>query len=165
MTFATPTVVGQADYERIVPWRAWASQLDLVLKMMIPGNISVLLVDDDVDDQEIFLLTMQDTGTGVECEFASDGLQALAKLGGAYQPHLIFIDINMPKMNGMELLAELKQNPRLVQTPIYMYSTSDQKEIVTKCMELGASGFMKKSPDMEELRREFSQVIDNRLAL
>lgn len=134
--------------------------------MMIPGNISILLVDDDVDDQEIFLLTMQDTRADVECEFACDGFQALEKLGGeAYQPHLIFIDINMPKMNGMELLAELKQNPNLVKTPIYMYSTSDQKEIVTKCMELGASGFMKKSPDIEELRREFNHVIDNRPVL
>ncbi|WP_426294894.1 response regulator [Dyadobacter endophyticus] len=136
------------------------------MKTMIPGNISILLVDDDVDDQEIFLLTMQDTGTGVECEFACDGIQALEKLGeGGYQPHLIFIDINMPKMNGMELLTALKQNPRLGKTPVYMYSTSDQKEIVTKCMELGASGFMKKSPDIEELRREFSSVIDNRLPL
>jgi len=133
---------------------------------MIPGNISILLVDDDVDDQEIFLLTMQDTGAGVNCEFACDGIQALEKLGaGAYQPHLIFIDINMPKMNGMELLAELKQNPRLIEIPIYMYSTSDQKEIVSKCMELGASGFMKKSPDIDELRREFTQLIDNRTAL
>ncbi len=132
--------------------------------MMIPGNISILLVDDDVDDQQIFLLTMQDTGAGVECEFACDGIQALEKLG-SYQPNLIFIDINMPKMNGMELLAELKQNPRLTQTPIYMYSTSDQREIVTRCMELGASGFMKKSPDIEELRREFIQVIDNRPVL
>lgn len=116
--------------------------------------------------RRFFLLTMQDTGAGVSCEFACDGIQALEKLGGdSYQPHLIFIDINMPKMNGMELLAELKQNPRLVETPIYMYSTSDQKEIVTKCMELGASGFMKKSPDMEELRREFTQLIDNRTTL
>ncbi|OJV14774.1 MAG: response regulator [Dyadobacter sp. 50-39] len=134
--------------------------------MMKSGNISILLVDDDVDDQEIFLLTMQDTGAGVNCEFACDGIQALEKLGGnSYNPHLIFIDINMPKMNGMELLAELKQNPRLTGTPIYMYSTSDQKEIVTKCMELGASGFMKKSPDIEELRKGFTQLIDNRIAL
>ncbi|WP_106593960.1 response regulator [Dyadobacter jiangsuensis] len=133
--------------------------------MMIRGNIMIFLVDDDVDDQEIFLLTMQDTGADVECEFACDGIQALEKLGGdSYQPHLIFIDINMPKMNGMELLVELKQNPRLVKTPIYMYSTSDQKEIVTKCMELGASGFMKKSPDINELRRDFSQLIDSRMA-
>jgi CheY-like chemotaxis protein len=150
----------QSDYPEDPP------TFELIAKMMIPGNISILLVDDDVDDQEIFLLTMQDTGVGVKCEFASDGVQALEKLGvDAYQPHLIFIDINMPKMNGMELLAELKQNPRLVKTPIYMYSTSDQKEIVTKCMELGASGFMKKSPDIEELRRGFTQLIDNRLAL
>lgn len=142
------------------------TDLEFIDKEMIPGNISILLVDDDVDDQEIFLLTMQDTGAGVKCDFACDGIQALEKLGGdAYQPHLIFIDINMPKMNGMELLAELKQNPRLVQTPIYMYSTSDQKEIVTRCIELGASGFMKKSPDIEELRREFTQLIDSRITV
>ncbi|GGM95138.1 response regulator [Dyadobacter beijingensis] len=128
-----------------------------------PGNISILLVDDDVDDQEIFLLTVRDTGKEVDCEFACDGIQALQKLGeGAYAPHVIFIDINMPKMNGMELLAELKQDPRLRETPVYMYSTSDQKEIVTRCMELGASGFMKKTPDIDELRREFIQVIDKR---
>ncbi|MGG7664599.1 response regulator [Dyadobacter sp. BHUBP1] len=144
----------------------WFGQpLAFICKLMIPENISILLVDDDVDDQEIFLLTMQDTGADVECEFACDGIQALEKLGGeSYQPHLIFIDINMPKMNGMELLVELKRNPRLVKIPIYMYSTSDQKEIVTKCMELGASGFMKKSPDIEEMRRDFSQLIDSRIA-
>ncbi|ACT92710.1 response regulator [Dyadobacter fermentans] len=134
--------------------------------MKTPGNISILLVDDDIDDQEIFLLTIQDTGTNVACDFACDGIQALQKLGEpAYKPNLIFIDINMPKMNGMELLAELKQNPRLDGTPIYMYSTSDQREIVTRCMELGASGFMKKSPDIEELRRDFINVIDKRTAI
>jgi CheY-like chemotaxis protein len=131
--------------------------------MTAPGNISILLVDDDIDDQEIFLITMQETGTDVACEFACDGLQALEKLGeSAFQPHLIFIDINMPKMNGIELLAELKQNPRLRETPIYMYSTSDQKEIVSRCLELGASGFMKKNPDITELKREFINLIGNR---
>ncbi|MCF0074734.1 response regulator [Dyadobacter sp. CY261] len=134
--------------------------------MKTPGNISILLVDDDIDDQEIFLLTMQDTGNEVECEFACDGIQALEKLARiAYEPHLIFIDINMPKMNGIELLAELKQNPRLDRTPMYMYSTSDQQEIVARCLELGASGFMKKSPDIEHLRRDFQHVIDNRAVL
>lgn len=132
----------------------------------MPANLSVFLVDDDIDDQEIFLLTMQETGTDVECEFANDGIQALEKLDNpSVQPHLIFIDINMPKMNGMELLAELKQNPRLIGTPIYMYSTSDQKEIVTRCMELGASGFMKKNPDIHELRRDFIRVIGNHAVL
>lgn len=130
--------------------------------MKEPGNISILLVDDDVDDQEIFLLTMRETGSDVACEFANDGIHALEKLAEpAFRPNLIFIDINMPKMNGIELLAELKQNPQLHQTPIFMYSTSDQKEIVTRCMELGASGFMRKNPDIDELRREFIKVIGN----
>ena len=100
---------------------------------------------------------------GYTVDEAMNGLEALEKL--LITPaDLLIVDINMPKMNGMELLVELKQNPRLVKTPIYMYSTSDQKEIVAKCMELGASGFMKKSPDIEEMRRDFFQLIDSRLA-
>lgn len=130
------------------------------------GNICVLLVDDDIDDQEIFLLTLQEAGTAVECTFANDGIHALQKLEeSALQPHFIFIDINMPKMNGIELLAELKRNPRLAATPIIMYSTSEQHGIVSKCMELGASGFIKKNPDVNELKRQFIRLIDNRIAL
>jgi CheY-like chemotaxis protein len=127
-------------------------------------RITVFLVDDDVDDQEIFSLAMKEASQHVDCLFANDGVQALRKLKDPdFSPDIIFLDINMPKMNGLELLTELNRRPPLA-ADIFMYSTTDEKEIVGQCIELGASGFIKKHIDTDELREEFKKIIEPVLA-
>ncbi len=123
-------------------------------------RIIVFLIDDDLDDQEIFSYIISDAYAHAECVFADDGLYALEKIQDvSFVPHIIFIDINMPRMNGIEILKEIKKIKRFSNTYVYMYSTSKEKAVVEACEKLGASGFIKKHIDTDIAKQEFKSII------
>ncbi|RFS15093.1 response regulator [Emticicia sp. C21] len=123
-------------------------------------KITVFLIDDDVDDQEIFAFILSDAFPQVDCVFANDGLDALEKLQDvSFNPGIIFIDINMPRMNGLEILKEIKKVKRFSKTPVYMYSTSNENKVVEQSRELGATGFIKKHIDTDVAKEEFQHII------
>jgi len=119
------------------------------------------IIDDDLDDQEIFTLVTHEISDNVECIFANDGMQALNKLktDASFTPGLIFIDINMPKVNGMQCLSEIKKIKRLQHIPVYMYSTSAEQAIVEQCKNYGAAGFIKKHIDTNDLKTDLEKII------
>jgi CheY-like chemotaxis protein len=107
--------------------------------------LKCFLIDDDPDDQEIFTMAVMELSASIRCYFAEDGVKALEKLvKGDFLPHCIFIDINMPRMNGIECLEQIKSNSRLKPVPVCMVSTSADPEIVAKAKELGAKDFIVK---------------------
>jgi CheY-like chemotaxis protein len=89
---------------------------------------------------------------------ANNGKEALGILGNSVSlPDLIFLDINMPVMNGLECLIEIVKNPRTNTIPVVILSSAfEQAEHSRK---LGAKGFIKKSPDLKELRTELHRII------
>ena len=119
------------------------------------------IIDDDLDDQEIFLLVVRQISNDVECIFANDSMQALNKLktDASFTPDLIFIDINMPKVNGIKCLSEIKKINRLQHIPVYMYSTSAEQAIVERCESYGATGFIKKHIDTSDLKADLEKII------
>lgn len=130
-------------------------------------EISCLLVDDDTDDQEIFGLALHQVDPSVKCVFANDGTRALELFDGdqSYIPEIIFIDMNMPRMNGLECLKEIRKIKRLNKIPIYMYSTAGDIGIMEKCKLHGATDFMVKSASMAELEKTLSRIISpNKIA-
>ena len=124
-------------------------------------KILTFLIDDDTDDQEVFSMAMEEAHSSVKCIFANDGVYALEKfsIDNSFVPDLIFIDINMPRMNGVQCLAEIKKIPSVKNVPAYMYSTSAEPEIVAECMKLGAAGFIKKEISIDELQKRFFQIL------
>jgi CheY-like chemotaxis protein len=119
-----------------------------------------LLTDDDEDDQEIFSMAIKETDPHAQCVFANDGVYAPEELerDNSFIPSVIFIDINMPRMNGIQCLSEIKKLSRLQHVPSYIYSTSAEKPIVDECLRLGASGFIKKLISIEELQKQLLRV-------
>ncbi len=119
------------------------------------------MIDDDTDDQEVFCMTLEKINPFVKCEFADDGVLALQKLrkGSTFLPDLIFIDINMPRMNGIDCLAEIKKLAHLANVPTYMYSTSDDSSIVAKSLSAGAMGFVKKEADPDDLEVRLLKIL------
>ncbi|HLX91864.1 MAG TPA: response regulator [Puia sp.] len=123
--------------------------------------LQILLIDDDDDDREIFFEIVGEAFEHSVCTFANGGQQALTKVNRdpSFVPDFIFLDINMPVMNGMECLAELKKIPHLWRVPVYMYSTSAQPKMVAECRKLGAAGFVIKEPDLTILKEELKKII------
>lgn len=124
-------------------------------------NLLVFLIDDDIDDQEIFEMALKEIQPLAQCFFAGDGVFALEKLkkDASFLPHIIFIDINMPRMNGIQCLSELKRSPGFDHIPVFMYSTSADSSIVEECLKIGASGFIKKEIHVEDLQMRLKQIL------
>lgn len=119
------------------------------------------IADDDPDDQELFIEALHEIDALFECETAFDGQEALNKLinYAVNIPDFIFLDLNMPKMNGKECLAEIKKNNRLKEIPVIIYSTSADKKDMHEAMQLGAVFFLQKPTRFEELSRALQHII------
>ncbi len=123
-------------------------------------SITCLLIDDDQDDQEIFALAAKKVGTPINCAFADDGSDALRKLqqDDTFTPQYIFLDLNMPGINGRQCLTELKKINRLKHTPIIIYSTSSESRDILETKQLGASGFITKPTLVSALTDQLAQL-------
>jgi PleD family two-component response regulator len=118
------------------------------------------LIDDDMDDQEIFGMALQDADGSVNCRFANDGINALSVLADeSFRPDCIFIDLNMPRMNGNECLVEIRKMNRLQKVPVIMYSTSADQRLIEKSKELGANDFIVKPAGLTALTKILKEVI------
>jgi CheY-like chemotaxis protein len=125
------------------------------------ANLTCFLVDDDVDDLEIFALAVEDLRVGVHCVTAADGIDALEKLRNddGFTPDFIFLDLNMPRMNGKQCLLEIKKIQRLSSTPVIIYSTSSNRKDIDDTLKLGASHFLTKPSSISSLTQELSVLL------
>jgi DNA-binding response OmpR family regulator len=102
------------------------------------------LIDDDEDDREIFQLALNRV-QDVVCITAHNGKEALKKLSDEdFNPDFIFLDLNMPLMNGKECLKEIRKMKRFNKTPILIYTTSSHNDDKISMEKLGATGFITK---------------------
>lgn len=121
----------------------------------------VLLIDDDADDHEIFLEAVKEIDSSVKCTSLFDGEKALEGLKNKTieTPDLIILDTNMPKLNGRQMLIELRKIPAFVHIPIVMYSTSFSDREVEELKTLGAVYNLKKPARFDEFRNAISYIL------
>ena len=129
----------------------------------LPNRLLWFVIDDDLDDQEIFMMAVKKVNPTIECAFANDGVIAIAKFANdpAFNPGSIFLDVNMPRMNGIECLAALRNIERLKDVPIFMCSTSADPRIVANAQELGARDFIVKPSTISEFATVLAEVNKN----
>ena len=119
---------------------------------MIKKIAHILLVDDDEDDQVFFTEAMEEVDASIHCSIAENGKKALLKLNeSADLPDIIFMDINMPELNGFDCLKELKKCSRLRTIPVIMLSTSVSTRDKNNAIELGAEMFFTKPSSYKKL--------------
>lgn len=112
---------------------------------------TVLHIDDDSDDLEIFSDTVAGMNPDIDCISLSSPEEALKKLlSRDFSPEIIFLDINMPYMDGFEFLAAIKKIPGF-KTPVVMLSTSSQKETIDCAKQMGAIAYITKPSTIAEL--------------
>ena len=108
----------------------------------------ILIVDDDSDDRELFMEALHEVDESVLCTYATNGHNALKTLKDPAfnRPDFIFLDLNMPMMDGKQCLKHLKKMPVIKEIPVIIFSTSTLHEDELEVQQLGASFFFTK-PD------------------
>ncbi|MCW3071296.1 MAG: response regulator receiver protein [Bacteroidetes bacterium] len=125
------------------------------------GYLNIMLIDDDEDDQEIFLAALDQISTSVHCTAFSAAREALKKLiAGEINPEVIFLDLNMPVMNGQQFLLEIKKTEGLRNIPVIIFSTSSHAGTIELTKELGAYDFITKPNNFEGLINILKPIID-----
>ena len=128
------------------------------------NEMTILLVDDDEDDRNLFIEATKEVDSTITCHSASDGMEALAYLrdGGNDVPDFIFLDLRMPGLSGEECLVEIKREPRMAQVPVIVYTTSRDVRESVRLKQMGAAHFASKPVSQEEVYFMVSFVIGER---
>lgn len=120
--------------------------------------IRVLLVEDNPGDADLTVESLEAGRLLVDVDVAIDGAQALDYLfrrppyGAKPQPDVILLDLNLPKVGGSEVLAEIKSDPRLRPVPVVILTSSDSRQDIVKGYELGANCYVTKPVGLEEFQ-------------
>lgn len=121
-----------------------------------------MLVDDDEDDREIFLSVIQNILPEAVYTIATNGEDALQKLSGnEANPDLIFLDLNMPLMNGKQFLVEIKKNKKLDSIPVVILSTSSDQATIKEAINLGALYFVTKPDKFSAWEEALKTILNN----
>jgi len=126
----------------------------------------VLLVEDDPGDVLIAREAMAAGQLDTELNVVSDGVEAMAYLrrkgeyANAARPDLILLDLNLPRMSGHEVLAEVKSDPDLRRIPVVVLTTSRAPEDINRSYDLHASVYVAKPVDFDEFAGVVKQIDD-----
>jgi CheY-like chemotaxis protein len=122
-----------------------------------------LLADDDRDDRDMFTEALADLDPQIVCHNAEDGSQALKLLSTVTDyPNIIFLDINMPVMDGWTLLRNLKRDDQFTHIPVVVYSTSSREKDRETARDLGAMCFVTK-PDSFKMVKSMLEIVVSHL--
>lgn len=129
--------------------------------IMSAQRITCLLIDDDAEDQEIFSYALRQLNLDVDCVTANNGTHAIDRIKSDpdFKPYFIFIDVNMPMMDGIECLVEIKKISRFKNVPVYLYSTYADSKTIDKAKTHGAVDVLVKANNMNELKQTLSGII------
>jgi CheY-like chemotaxis protein len=114
--------------------------------------ITCLLIDDDREEPEIFNLALKKLKLPAEFFSVSSGEEALLFLNSSTKPDIIFLDLNMAPMTGAQCLKEIRKIKNVNTVPVIIYSTSSVLLQKNEIGTLGATGFIRKTSSLNDLR-------------
>ena len=122
---------------------------------------NVYIADDDIDDIEFFAEALYQVDKTAVLTNGKNGVELLKKLlyPEPPTPDIIFLDINMPLMNGLECLKEIKQHLHLKHIPIVMYTTSALTSTIELAYRLGANLLVEKPAEFDKLKNILSSIL------
>jgi CheY-like chemotaxis protein len=127
------------------------------------NKLNILLADDDTDDCIFFKEALEELLLSTHLTTVHDGEQLMQLLTNETNvlPHVLFLDLNMPRKNGFECLTEIKLSSKLKQLPVIVFSTSFEQEVVNQLYKNGAQYFIRKPSEFSQ----FKKIIQLSLAL
>ncbi|MCW3117317.1 MAG: rcp1 2, partial [Chitinophagaceae bacterium] len=123
--------------------------------------INILLADDDSDDCSFFKEVLAEFTLSTQLTAVHDGEQLMRRLIDETNelPHVLFLDLNMPRKNGFECLAEIKQSQRLKHVPVVIFTTSFEQGVVNQLYQNGVQYFVRKPPEFSQFRKIIQHAI------
>jgi two-component system response regulator len=124
------------------------------------NEVDILLVEDSEVDAVFFQRALKEAGLAERVRYVRDGVEALACIFGANAaadgmpvtwPKLIVLDLKLPRVNGMEVLQQLKTNPHTRTIPVVVWSSSQEKRDLAAAYRLGVNSYLVKPLDFDEL--------------
>ena len=129
------------------------------------SSLRIVLIEDNQDHAKILKWAFERTNHQTHLTFFQDAESALTYLGkGPMRPEtgpdLIFLDFNLPKIDGRDVLRLLKSSEQSKNVPVIILSSSEREEDIKKAYELGASTYISKAVIMDELSNSLQSVLD-----
>ena len=125
----------------------------------------VLVVDDSAAIRKILTRVLRQTGMAIQTiHEAGDGQEALA-LMAQHRVDLVLSDINMPKMDGLQLLASLKASPQWQNIPVVMITTEGGETKVAEAVKLGAAGYVRKPFTADQIKEKLAGILESAVTL
>lgn len=123
--------------------------------------IHIILADDDEDDRLFFTDAFSELKINTKVNTFNDGVALMDYLldPESVLPHILFLDLNMPKKNGIECLHEIKNNERFNDIAIAIYSTSSSEDDIEETFVRGANIYIKKPNDFAGLKKILADVV------
>ena len=120
----------------------------------------VFLIDDDEDDRLFFGIGLNEYDPTIEVLYDRDSETALRRLSEKMQPlpHIVFLDWNMPKLSGRQILGAIRANSRYEDVPVIIFTTSSSSQDKEEAERLGASYFLSKPASLFELKRNLEDI-------
>lgn len=123
--------------------------------------IQIILADDDEDDRLLFTDAFKELKINTKVNTFNDGVELMDYLNSpdAVLPNVLFLDLNMPKKNGIECLHEIKKDNRLIDIAIAIFSTSSSEDHIEETFVQGANIYIKKPSDFGTLKKVLAEVV------
>jgi CheY-like chemotaxis protein len=127
----------------------------------------ILLVEDNPDDEELTLLAFEQGGITNPIRVAHDGVEALDYLlaTGTYVdrstqelPTLILLDLQLPRINGLEVLQRIRSNPQIGLIPVVILTTSNEQQDLIESYSLGCNSYIRKPVDYDQFLKAIQQL-------
>lgn len=118
-----------------------------------------MLIDDDPDEFDFLLSALEKVPGLFQCGHAMSAQAAFALLESpAFRPDYIFVDMNMPLMNGLECVGKLRKMERLSNVPVFIYSTGSDAGLHRRALQNGATGCIRKTFEIKLLAQMLEQL-------
>lgn len=159
----TVTTWGRFD---ILPNNPGAGRRIAVNNQTTGQPVDILLVEDNPGDVRLVVESLRDSKVHNKLHVAKDGMEAIAllrregKYADAPHPDLILLDWNMPKKDGPEVLAEIKEDPKLKHIPVVILTSSNAREDIIKAYNLHANCYVIKPIDLEQFIMLIRSIVD-----
>ena len=130
------------------------------------NNMEILLVEDNPDEEVLILQALKKSELPNQIVIVRDGSEALEWLfNSTFLPQIVLLDLKLPKVDGLEVLRQIRINPRTRLLPIIIFSSSDEEKDLINSYSQGANSYIRKPVDFDQFVRTIQQLSFYWLAL